>query len=214
MSDFKVEHLTKTVGDKTVFQNISFYIHDQDRIGIIGVNGTGKTTLLDVISGKLGYDGDVSPFLAKSDYTIAYLTQDPEFDDEKSVLDTVLSSEVKEFELIKSYESLMNDYSEEKQSKLESIMSQMDQLDVWSIESTVKTVLSKLGIRNLNQKVGQLSGGLRRRVQLAQVLLNDADLLLLDEPTNHLDIETIAWLTHFLNSSKKRFYLLHMIGIS
>lgn len=203
MSDFKVEHLTKTVGDKTVFQNISFYIHDQDRIGIIGVNGTGKTTLLDVISGKLGYDGDVSPFLAKSDYTIAYLTQDPEFDDEKSVLDTVLSSEVKEFELIKSYESLMNDYSEEKQSKLESIMSQMDQLDVWSIESTVKTVLSKLGIRNLNQKVGQLSGGLRRRVQLAQVLLNDADLLLLDEPTNHLDIETIAWLTHFLNSSKK-----------
>ena len=97
----------------------------------------------------------------------------------------------------------MVDYSEENQARLEKVMAEMDSLDAWSIESEVKTVLSKLGLSDLSQKVGDLSGGLRRRVQLAQVLLNDADLLLLDEPTNHLDIDTIAWLTNFLKSSKK-----------
>ncbi|RCW17915.1 antibiotic ABC transporter ATP-binding protein [Streptococcus gallolyticus] len=203
MSDFIVEHLTKSVGDKTVFRNISFIIHDFDRIGIIGVNGTGKTTLLDVISGRLGFDGDVSPFLAKNGYKMAYLTQEPEFDDDKTILDTVLSSDLREMTLIKTYETLMADYNEANQAKLEKVMAEMDSLDAWAIESDVKTVLTKLGLDDLSQKVGALSGGLRRRVQLAQVLLNDADLLLLDEPTNHLDIDTIAWLTNFLKNSKK-----------
>lgn len=203
MSDFIVEHLTKSVGDKTVFRDISFIIHDFDRIGIIGVNGTGKTTLLDVISGRLGFDGDVSPFAAKNGYKIAYLTQEPEFDDDKTILDTVLSSDLREMTLIKTYETLMADYNEANQSKLEKVMAEMDSLDAWAIESEVKTVLTKLGLDDLSQKVGALSGGLRRRVQLAQVLLNDADLLLLDEPTNHLDIDTIAWLTNFLKNSKK-----------
>ncbi|WCQ70968.1 ABC-F family ATP-binding cassette domain-containing protein [Streptococcus pasteurianus] len=203
MSDFIVEHLTKSVGDKTVFRDISFIIHDFDRIGIIGVNGTGKTTLLDVISGRLGFDGDVSPFAAKNGYKIAYLTQEPEFDDDKTILDTVLSSDLREMTLIKTYETLMADYNEANQAKLEKVMAEMDSLDAWAIESEVKTVLTKLGLDDLSQKVGALSGGLRRRVQLAQVLLNDADLLLLDEPTNHLDIDTIAWLTNFLKNSKK-----------
>lgn len=203
MSDFIVEHLTKSVGDKTVFRDISFIIHDFDRIGIIGVNGTGKTTLLDVISGRLGFDGDVSPFSAKNGYKIAYLTQEPEFDDDKTILDTVLSSDLREMTLIKTYETLMADYNEASQAKLEKVMAEMDSLDAWAIESEVKTVLTKLGLNDLSQKVGALSGGLRRRVQLAQVLLNDADLLLLDEPTNHLDIDTIAWLTNFLKNSKK-----------
>ena len=203
MSDFIVEHLTKSVGDKTVFRDISFIIHDFDRIGIIGVNGTGKTTLLDVISGRLGFDGDVSPFSAKNGYKIAYLTQEPEFDDEKTILDTVLSSDLREMTLIKTYETLMANYDEANQDKLEKVMAEMDSLDAWAIESEVKTVLTKLGLEDLSQKVGDLSGGLRRRVQLAQVLLNDADLLLLDEPTNHLDIDTIAWLTNFLKTSKK-----------
>lgn len=203
MSHFLVEKLTKTVGDKTVFQDISFIIHDFDRIGIIGVNGTGKTTLLDVLSGRLGFDGDNSPFSKANDYKIAYLTQDPEFNDAASVLDTVLSSDVKAIQLIRQYELLMANYTEDKQETLESLMSEMDCLDAWSIESDVKTVLSKLGITDLEQKVGDLSGGMRRRVQLAQVLLGAADLLLLDEPTNHLDIDTIAWLTTYLKTAKK-----------
>lgn len=218
MSDFLVERLSKTVGDKTVFRDISFLIHTYDRIGIIGVNGTGKTTLLDVIAGKIGYDGDLSPFLKPNDYKIAYLTQDPEFKDNDSILETVLSTDLPEMVLIGRYERLITNYSEGNQKELEKVMAEMDRLDAWSIESEVKTVLSKLGISDLEQKVGQLSGGMKRRVQLAQVLLGAADLLLLDEPTNHLDIDTIAWLTNYLKSSKKtvlfithdRYFLDHL----
>lgn len=203
MSDFIVEHLTKSVGDKTVFSDLSFIIHQGDRIGIIGVNGTGKTTLLDVLSGRIGFDGDVSPFRTKNTYKISYLTQEPVFDESKTVLDTVLSSDLREMQLIREYELLMTDYDEASQSKLETIMTEMDALNAWEIESQVKTVLSKLGLTELNMTVSELSGGLRRRVQLARVLLGHADLLLLDEPTNHLDIDTIEWLTTFLKNTKK-----------
>lgn len=210
MSDFIVEKLTKSVGDKTVFRDISFLIHDLDRIGLIGVNGTGKTTLLDVVSERIGFDGDVSPFHKSNDYKIAYLTQEPDFADESSVLDTVLDSDMPEMKLIRRYEEIMLDYQEQDQAELESVMADLDRLDAWSIESEIKTVLSKLGITDLARPVGQLSGGLRRRVQLAQVLLADADLLLLDEPTNHLDIDTIAWLTNYLKTSKKTvFFITH-----
>ncbi|BCP59740.1 ABC-F family ATP-binding cassette domain-containing protein [Streptococcus parasuis] len=203
MSDFIVEHLTKSVGDKTVFSDLSFIIHQGDRIGIIGVNGTGKTTLLDVLSGRIGFDGDISPFRTKNTYKISYLTQEPVFDESKTVLDTVLSSDLREMQLIREYEMLMSNYDEASQSKLEIVMTEMDALNAWEIESQVKTVLSKLGLTELNKTVSELSGGLRRRVQLAQVLLGHADLLLLDEPTNHLDIDTIEWLTTFLKNTKK-----------
>ena len=203
MSDFLVTHLTKSVGDKTVFKDISFIVHDLDRIGIIGVNGTGKTTLLDVISGEIGFDGDVSPFSCPNDYKIAYLTQEPQFDETKTVLETVLDSSLREMQLIRRYETLLAHYDDSKQAELETVMGEMDSLDAWSIESEVKTVLTKLGISDLTSRISDLSGGLRRRVQLAQVLLGEADLLLLDEPTNHLDIDTIAWLTTYLKTSKK-----------
>ncbi|MFM0760076.1 ABC-F family ATP-binding cassette domain-containing protein [Streptococcus suis] len=203
MSDFIVEHLTKSVGDKTVFADLSFIIHQGDRIGIIGVNGTGKTTLLDVLSGRIGFDGDVSPFRTKNAYKIAYLTQEPDFDECKTVLDTVLSSDLRETQLIREYELLLSHYDEASQARLEKVMAEMDSLNAWEIESQVKTVLSKLGLTDLNKTVAELSGGLRRRVQLAQVLLGNADLLLLDEPTNHLDIDTIEWLTTFLKNTKK-----------
>lgn len=203
MSDFIVENLTKSVGDKTVFSKISFIIHPGDRIGIIGVNGTGKTTLLDVISGKLGFDGDISPFTSKNDFQMAYLTQEPDFDERKTVLDTVLSSDLREIQLIRQYEQLMANYDDKSQAQLEKVMAEMDALNAWEIESQVKTVLSKLGLQDVTSKVADLSGGLRRRVQLAQVLLGNDDLLLLDEPTNHLDIETIEWLTTFLKNTKK-----------
>ncbi|MFX3652519.1 ABC-F family ATP-binding cassette domain-containing protein [Streptococcus suis] len=203
MSDFIVEHLTKSVGDKTVFADLSFIIHQGDRIGIIGVNGTGKTTLLDVLSGRIGFDGDVSPFRTKNAYKIAYLTQEPDFDESKTVLDTVLSSDLRETQLIREYELLLSHYDEASQARLEKVMAEMDSLNAWEIESQVKTVLSKLGLTDLNKTVAELSGGLRRRVQLAQVLLGNADLLLLDELTNHLDIDTIEWLTTFLKNTKK-----------
>ncbi|HFI0703803.1 TPA: ABC-F family ATP-binding cassette domain-containing protein [Streptococcus suis] len=203
MSDFIVEHLTKSVGDKTVFADLSFIIHQGDRIGIIGVNGTGKTTLLDVLSGRIGFDGEVSPFRTKNAYKIAYLTQEPDFDESKTVLDTVLSSDLRETQLIREYELLLSHYDEASQARLEKVMAEMDSLNAWEIESQVKTVLSKLGLTELNKTVAELSGGLRRRVQLAQVLLGNADLLLLDEPTNHLDIDTIEWLTTFLKNTKK-----------
>ncbi|HFI0063874.1 TPA: ABC-F family ATP-binding cassette domain-containing protein [Streptococcus suis] len=203
MSDFIVENLTKSVGDKTVFSKISFIIHPGDRIGIIGVNGTGKTTLLDVISGKLGFDGDISPFTSKNDFQMAYLTQEPDFDESKTVLETVLSSDLREIQLIRQYEQLMANYDDKSQAQLEKVMAEMDALNAWEIESQVKTVLSKLGLQDVTSKVADLSGGLRRRVQLAQVLLGNDDLLLLDEPTNHLDIETIEWLTTFLKNTKK-----------
>lgn len=203
MSDFLVTHLAKSVGDKTVFKDISFIVHDLDRIGIIGVNGTGKTTLLDVISGEIGFDGDVPPFSCPNDYKIAYLTQEPQFDETKTVLETVLDSSLREMQLIRRYETLLAHYDDSKQAELEAVMAEMDSLDAWSIESEVKTVLTKLGISDLTSRISDLSGGLRRRVQLAQVLLGEADLLLLDEPTNHLDIATIAWLTTYLKTSKK-----------
>lgn len=203
MSDFIVDTLSKSVGDKTVFSAISFIIHPGDRIGIIGVNGTGKTTLLDVLSGKLGFDGDVSPFRTKKDYKMAYLTQEPHFEEDKTILDTVLSSDLREIQLIRQYEQLVADYRDDRQARLETVMAEMDALNAWEIEHQIKTVLSKLGLNDTRQRVGDLSGGLRRRVQLAQVLLGDDDLLLLDEPTNHLDIETIEWLTTFLKQTKR-----------
>ena len=122
--------------------------------------------------------------------------------------------DLKEIQLIREYELLMLNYSEDKQARLERVMAEMDSLQAWEIESQVKTVLSKLGIQDLSTPVGELSGGLRRRVQLAQVLLGNHDLLLLDEPTNHLDIATIEWLTLFLKIPRRLFSLSPMIVIS
>jgi len=209
MSDFIVEKLTKSVGDKTVFKDISFIIHELDRIGLIGVNGTGKTTLLDVLSGRAGYDGDRSPFSAKNDYKIGYLTQEPQFDDSKTVLDTVLSEDVKELQLIRQYELLTSQYDESQQAKLEKVMAEMDSLNAWEIESQVKTVLTKLGIQDLSAKVGSLSGGLRRRVQLAQVLLGDHDFLKNSKKTE-------LFITHdryFLDNISTRIFELDRGGL-
>ncbi|KXT76480.1 ABC-F family ATP-binding cassette domain-containing protein [Streptococcus sp. DD12] len=203
MSDFIVEGLTKTVADKTLFDEISFVIHPGDRIGLIGLNGTGKTSLLDVLSGREGFDGDRSPFSLANGYQIAYLTQEPAFDEQLTVLETVLNDERPEVALLKRYETLMAHYEPTKQAELEAVMAQMDNLGVWAMESDVKSVLTRLGLSDWQQVVGDLSGGLRRRVQLAQILLGDADLLLLDEPTNHLDIASIAWLSQYLEKGKR-----------
>lgn len=200
MTDFIVEGLTKSVADKVLFRDLSFIIHPQDRIGLIGLNGTGKSSLLDVLAGIAGFDGDRSPFQTKTDYEIAYLTQEPDFQAGASILETVLSSRPKEMSLLKDYQELMETYEESKQDRLDQLVAQLEAQDVWGLESQAKTILSKLGMENMQQSVDDLSGGQRRRVQLAQVLLRKADLLLLDEPTNHLDIDMVDWLANYLTS--------------
>ncbi|WP_285140804.1 ABC-F family ATP-binding cassette domain-containing protein [Lactococcus petauri] len=201
MVDFLVSELTKSVGDKTLFDKISFIIHNLDRIGLLGTNGTGKTTLLNTIAGIQGFDGDVSPFTHPQDYKITYLTQEPDFDDEASIMDTVLDDSLPQMKAIKRYEvALLNI---EDLSKFERAQSDMDALNAWQVEADVKTVLTKLKLPDFSSKIGSLSGGQKRRVQLAQALVNPSDLLLLDEPTNHLDVDTIAWLQNYLKNSKR-----------
>lgn len=208
MTDFRVENLTKSVGDKTVFSQLNFIIHPLDRIGLIGVNGTGKTTLLDVISGTLGFDGDKSPFFSHNDFKIEYLTQDPTFDDHLTIMDAILSDDLPQMQAIKRYEqallALAQDATDTKlQENLSKIESQMTAIEAWEVENQVKTVLSKLKLPDLTAQINSLSGGQKRRVQMAQALLNPADLLLLDEPTNHLDVDTIAWLENDLKNSRQ-----------
>ncbi len=150
-------------------------------------------------------------FFRQSDYTIGYLTQEPDFDDQKTVLDTVLSSDLREMQLIRDYEYLMADYREERISTSWKIMSEMDSLNAWEIESQVKTVLSKLELKTWMPG----SGALCQMGATGPVLLSHHDLLLLDEPTNHLDIDTIEWLTNYLKNSKKnRALSLPTIAIS
>ncbi|NHI99455.1 ABC transporter ATP-binding protein [Lactococcus garvieae] len=201
MADFLVSELTKSVGDKTLFDKISFIIHNLDRIGLLGTNGTGKTTLLNTIAGVQGFDGDVSPFTHPQDYKITYLTQEPDFDDEASIMDTVLDDSLPQMKAIKKYEAALLNI--EDLSKFERAQSDMDALNAWQVEADVKTVLTKLKLPDFSSKIGSLSGGQKRRVQLAQALVNPSDLLLLDEPTNHLDVDTIAWLQNYLKNSKR-----------
>ncbi|MGO2283799.1 MAG: ABC-F family ATP-binding cassette domain-containing protein [Lactococcus cremoris] len=201
MADFIAQNLSKSVGEKTVFNKINFIIHDLDRIGLLGVNGTGKTTLLNVISGLSGFDGDKSPFDHPQNYKITYLTQEPDFNPKASILDSILDDSLPQMRAIKNYEAALLDF--ENLSKLERAQSEMDALNAWQVEADVKTILTKLQLPEATTIIESLSGGQKRRVQLAQALVNDSDLLLLDEPTNHLDVETIAWLQNYLKNSRR-----------
>lgn len=201
MADFIAQNLSKSVGEKTVFNKINFIIHDLDRIGLLGFNGTGKTTLLNVISGLSGFDGDRTPFDHPQNYKITYLTQEPDFNPKATILDTVLDDSLPQMRAIKNYEAALLDY--ENLAKLERAQSEMDALNAWQVEADVKTILTKLQLPDSATLIESLSGGQKRRVQLAQALVNDSDLLLLDEPTNHLDVETIAWLQNYLKNSRR-----------
>lgn len=201
MADFIAQNLSKSVGEKTVFNKINFIIHDLDRIGLLGVNGTGKTTLLNVISGLSGFDGDRTPFDHPQNYKITYLTQEPDFNPKATILDTVLDDSLPQMRAIKNYEAALLDY--ENLAKLERAQSEMDALNAWQVEADVKIILTKLQLPDSATLIESLSGGQKRRVQLAQALVNDSDLLLLDEPTNHLDVETIAWLQNYLKNSRR-----------
>ena len=203
MEILTISDLTKTYGAKTLFKDVSFLIHPGDRIGLIGPNGTGKTNLLNAISGKSPVDsGSVTK--SPKNYRISYLMQLPQFDPKLSIIDAVFQGDNPMFNIIKAYEQALNDYTQHPDdpkviARYTKLSDQMTQADAWNAETDVKTILTKLHLSNWNKPVGQLSGGQQKRVGLAQALLTPADLLMLDEPTNHLDFDSIAWLEDYLS---------------
>lgn len=193
-----------------MFRQLSFSISEKERIGLIGINGTGKSSLLKILAGK--DQADDGELIAPSDYRIAYLPQEPDLKEQLSVMDQVFSSEAPIIQLIKEYEKtlkkLEQSASEEWTERLFSLQKQMDTLDAWDASTEAKIILSKLGIQQYDQKIGELSGGQKKRVALAQVLIETPDLLILDEPTNHLDFETIQWLQDYLGKYKGAILLV------
>ncbi|WP_313630181.1 ABC-F family ATP-binding cassette domain-containing protein [Enterococcus devriesei] len=202
MKELKVTELFKTFGDKTLFDRISFLIHEKDRIGLIGVNGTGKSSLLAILAGRDSGDGDISAIEKASDYRIGYLAQDQQFLAETMVLDAVFQGNNPLMQTVRAYEKallqLAEDNSAAAQRQFTLAEEAMNKQDAWTADSEAKAILNKLGIETLDQQIGQLSGGQIKRVALAQVLIDSPDLLLLDEPTNHLDYDAIQWLENYL----------------
>ncbi|PYZ92339.1 multidrug ABC transporter ATP-binding protein [Salipaludibacillus keqinensis] len=201
MSMFRVEQLHKTFGEKTLFNHISFSIEKKQRIGLIGVNGTGKSTLLKVLAGIEGKEE--GQLIHANDFTIEYLPQDPELEEGLTVLEQVYYGDSPVMRTLRGYEeALMNlekdPMNEGTQKKLASMQQKMDELDAWEASTMAKTILTKLGVSQFTKKVDHLSGGQRKRVSIAKSLIQPVDLLLLDEPTNHLDNITIEWLEGFL----------------
>lgn len=181
----QIDNLTKSFGDLVLFENISFGIAEGQRIGLIAKNGTGKTTLLNIISGKEGYDSGNIVF--RRDLRVDYLEQDPKYPEELTVLEACFHHGNSVVELIKEYERCMET---EGHPGLEDLLVRMDHEKAWEYEQKAKQILSQLKIRNFNQQVKHLSGGQLKRVALANALITEPDLLILDEPTNHLDLKT------------------------
>ncbi|MFU0785148.1 MAG: ABC transporter ATP-binding protein [Enterococcus gilvus] len=204
MKELKVTDLYKTFGDKTLFDRISFLIHEKDRIGLIGVNGTGKSSLLTILSGRDSGDGDVSAIDKASDYRIGYLPQEQNFSQELVVLDAVFQGDNPLMQTVRDYEKalLRLEYENNRESQRQFTLAEeaMNKQDAWTADSEAKAILNKLGIHELEKKIGELSGGQIKRVALAQVLIDAPDLLLLDEPTNHLDYDAIQWLEGYLKA--------------
>ena len=180
-----MENLTKSFGDLVLFENISFAIEDGRRVALVAKNGTGKTTLLNIIAGREDHDGgEVVP---RRDLRIAYLEQSPEYPAEMTVLEACFHSENPALKAIAEYERAIEEPSGE---GLQEAMARMDALEAWDYEQRAKRILSRLKIRDFGQRVGTLSGGQLKRVALANALISESDLLILDEPTNHLDLKT------------------------
>lgn len=211
MKTLSVTGLEKTYGTKTLLAGIDFAIRTGDRIGLIGPNGTGKSSFLKVLADQTDYDqGTIDK---PKDYRIAYLAQNPELDPNQTILDTVFAGDTPELKLLHDYEAanlaLLSDPDNAKlQEAFQSITEAMNQADAWQIEVKAKTVLTQLGLVNLNQRVGDCSGGEQKRIGIAQVLIAEPDLLILDEPTNHLDVNSVQWLEKYLSSYKGALLLV------
>ncbi|MEK3953471.1 MULTISPECIES: ABC-F family ATP-binding cassette domain-containing protein [Psychrobacillus] len=201
MSHLIISNLTKTVGEKTLFENIAFTINNQNRAGLIGINGTGKSTFLSIIAGELEADSIERDHPNK--YRVAYLEQQPTFEKDETVIQTVFGGDSPILKINREYEEALlalmeNSDSTELQNTLMDLQQKMDDYQAWDVNSLAKTALTKLGITQFEESILHLSGGQQKRVALAKVLIEPADLLLLDEPTNHLDKESTDWLQDML----------------
>jgi len=197
-----VENVTKTYGEKLLFNNISFTISEKERVGLIGINGTGKSSLLKIIAGIDA--SDEGKIITGKDYSIAFLDQQPELDQEKTVLEQVFHGDAPILKLMREYENTLLQLNENPnavkvQEELFRLQKQMDTHDAWDASTNAKSILMKLGIEDFSKKIGELSGGQKKRVALAQVLIAEPDLLILDEPTNHLDFDSVKWLEDYLS---------------
>ncbi len=202
MKILSIERVSKSYGEKTLFQDLSFTITEKERVGLIGVNGTGKSTLLKIIAGI--DQSDEGEIIFPKDYSISYSAQKPDLDPELTVLEQIFAGDAPVFKLLREYEktlSLLNKEPENGslQDKLFQQQKEMDALNAWDVSTNAKTILTKLGIEDFAQNIGHLSGGQKKRVALAQVLIQSPDLLILDEPTNHLDYESVKWLEDYLS---------------
>ncbi|MGB4589623.1 MAG: ABC-F family ATP-binding cassette domain-containing protein, partial [Clostridiaceae bacterium] len=201
MNILTAEMITKSFSEKMLFKDVSFSITETDKIGIIGINGTGKSSLLKVLAGIEPTDS--GRVLYMNGIKLEYLPQEPEFDGDNTVLMQVFNGSSKAFETIREYEESLrlnelnpSDISEQK--NLVRLSQKMDNLNAWGMESEAKSILTKLGITEFHKKISELSGGQRKRVAMAASLITPCDLLILDEPTNHIDNETVAWLEKYL----------------
>ncbi len=196
ISYIQIENLTKSFGDKRLFDGISFAISDNQRVALIAKNGTGKTTLLNILANRESPDAGTISY--KKDLRIGYLEQSPDFPAELSVIDACLQSDNEIVRTIADYEHAM---LHPEKAEMTEVLAKMDILKAWDYETRIKQILGKLRITDFEQKIGELSGGQLKRVALANVLISEPELLILDEPTNHLDLEMVEWLEDFLKRS-------------
>ncbi|MDS1003382.1 ABC-F family ATP-binding cassette domain-containing protein [Clostridium sporogenes] len=200
-----VENICKSYGEKTLFKEVSFTISNEDKIGLIGVNGTGKSSLLKIITDKDTPDGGL--INVPKGTTIEYLDQNPVLDSNATILEQVFKGNSKIMSVIAEYEKTLdliskNPENTKFQNYLLELTNKMDSLNAWDLESKIKTVLTKLNITDFDKKIKELSGGQRKRVALCSALISPCDLLVLDEPTNHMDNDTIDWLENYLQNRK------------
>ncbi|MEL6495495.1 MAG: ATP-binding cassette domain-containing protein [Cyanobacteria bacterium J06623_7] len=203
MSILTLQNIKKDFGIKEILRDASFSIEPNDKVGLIGVNGSGKSTLLKMIAGIEPTDGGQR--LLKSGARVIYLPQQPEIDENLTVIDQVFADSGEQMQLVREYENLSHKIGKAEGSDLDALMARlavvtekMATLEAWDLETKAKIVLSKLGIEDFDTKVKDLSGGYRKRIALAAALLNEPDLLMMDEPTNHLDAESVEWLQEYL----------------
>jgi ATP-binding cassette subfamily F protein uup len=195
MNYLSVENLSKSYGEKVLFEDISFGLEAGSKVALIAKNGTGKTTLLNIL---MGTDiPDSGSVVLRKDISVAFLRQQMAFDEHMSVFDAILSSDTEYVRAVRAYEKALLD-AQEKPETLQEAIAQMDRVEAWDFEYRVKEVLGKLQIHDVQAPLKTLSGGQKRKVALAKVLLDDVDFLIMDEPTNHLDIQMIEWMEGFL----------------
>ena len=202
-SILQINSLTKSVGDRVLFQDVTLGIFEGDKIGLIAKNGMGKTTLLRCLAGIESADsGDI---VYRNDLRVGYLEQTPELDGEMSVLQAAFAHESAVTKAVSAYELAVISGNQE---EMLSAMQEMDASSAWDYEDRLKQLLTQFRITNLTQKVGSLSGGQKKRLALARVILDEPEFLILDEPTNHLDIDSIEWLEAYLKRSRMTLLLV------